>query len=186
IASEANLVLVKVGQNNRISSDDIRQGIEWVIQNRKQYDIRILNISAGGDEEASYLTDKLSQTAEEAVRAGIVVVCAAGNAGNTLNHNVYPPASTPAVITVGGVNDHNTLDLSDDEMYNSSYGPTIDGLQKPEVVAPSIWVAAPILPQTEIAGEAQTLTKLQHTPTGNLSSVLKDELEAGKEWQGIN
>src|SRR5262249_4593767 len=79
IASEANVVLVKVGSKGRISSDDIRKGIEWVIQNRKQYDIRILNISAGGDDEASYLTDKLSQTAEEAVRAGIVVVCAAGN-----------------------------------------------------------------------------------------------------------
>ena len=34
-------------------------------------------------------------------------------------------------------------------MYRSSYGPTIDGLQKPEVIAPGIWVAAPIFcPET--------------------------------------
>ena len=186
IASEANLVLIKVGSNGHLRSADIQQGIEWVIQNRERYDIRILNISAGGDEEASYLTDKLSQTAEDAVRAGIVVVCAAGNAGDTPDHPIYPPASTPAVITVGGINDHNSLNMSDDEMYHSSYGPTIDGLQKPEIVAPSIWVAAPILPQTEVAIEAQTLTKLQQTPTGNLSSVLKEELQADEDWQEVS
>ncbi len=189
IASEANLVLVKVGSSGRISSDDIREGIEWVIQHRHQYKIRVLNISAGGDEEASYLSDRLSKAAEDAIRAGIVVVCAAGNAGHTLNHNVYPPASTPAVITVGGVNDHNTLDISDDEMYNSSYGPTIDGLQKPEIIAPSIFVAAPILPETETAFEAQRLAKLQQTPTANLSSVLKEDLEKlakDADWQQVS
>jgi serine protease AprX len=31
-------------------------------------------------------------------------------------------------------------------MYRSSYGPTLDGLQKPELIAPSIWIPAPILP----------------------------------------
>ena len=186
IASEANLVLVKVGRNGHLGSTDIQQGIEWVIQNRERYNIRILNISAGGDEEASYLTDKLSQTAEDAVRDGIVVVCAAGNAGDTPDHAILPPASAPAVITVGGINDHNSLNMSDEEMYHSSYGPTIDGLQKPEIVAPSIWVAAPILPETELANEAQTLTKLQQTPTANLSSALREQLEAGKDWQEIS
>jgi serine protease AprX len=38
-------------------------------------------------------------------------------------------------------------------MYRSSHGPTIDGLQKPEVIAPGIWVAAPILPHTPTADE---------------------------------
>ena len=44
-------------------------------------------------------------------------------------------------------------------MYRSSYGPTIDGLQKPEVIAPGIWVAAPILPHTPTAEEAELYFK---------------------------
>ena len=45
-------------------------------------------------------------------------------------------------------------------MYRSSYGPTVDGLQKPEVIAPGIWVAAPILPHTPTADEARLYATL--------------------------
>ena len=173
IAADAKLVLVKVCGPNGIHNDDVRRGIEWVIEHRQQYGIRILNISCAGDEEASYLDDKLSRSAEDAVRAGIVVVCAAGNAGHEDDHPVYPPASVPAVITVGGLNDRNNLYLDDSEMYRSSYGPTIDGVQKPEIIAPSMMVAAPILPETNTAAEAQLLDRLKVAPTGPLHEVLR-------------
>ena len=109
---------------------------------------------------------------ERAVREGIVVVCAAGNSG-TDNHPVLPPASAPSVITVGGFNDNNTLELKDNAAYHSSYGPTIDGLQKPEIVAPSIWLAAPILPGTPTAAEARLYDLLQDSPDTELRDVLK-------------
>lgn len=173
IASEARLVLVKVGSAQRIRHDDIRRGIEWVIANRERFGIRVVNISCGGDYEESYLTDPLSQAAESAVRAGMVVVCAAGNVGNSAEHAVLPPASTPAVITVGGFNDKNTLELEDNDLYHSSYGPTIDGLQKPEIVAPSIWLAAPILPETPTASEARLYDLLQSTPDSELREALR-------------
>lgn len=173
IASEARLVLVKVGSAQRIRHDDIRRGIEWVIDNREKFGIRVVNISCGGDYEESYLTDPLSQAAERAVQAGMVVVCAAGNVGNSPDHAVLPPASTPAVITVGGFNDKNTLELEDNDLYHSSYGPTIDGLQKPEVLAPSIWLAAPILPATPTASEAWLYDRLQNTPDSELREVLR-------------
>ncbi|MFM8392570.1 MAG: S8 family serine peptidase [Acidobacteriota bacterium] len=173
IASEAQIVLVKVGSAHRILHDDIRRGIEWTIANRERFNIRVVNISCGGDYEESYLTDSLSQSAENAVRAGMVVVCAAGNVGNSPDHAVLPPASTPAVITVGGFNDKNTLELEDNEVYHSSYGPTIDGLQKPEIVAPSIWLAAPILPETATASEAWLYDLLQNTPDAELREVLR-------------
>ena len=173
IASEARLVLVKVGSAQRIRHDDIRRGIEWVIANRERFGIRVVNISCGGDYEESYLTDPLSQAAESAVRAGMVVVCAAGNVGNSAEHAVLPPASTPAVITVGGFNDKNTLELEDNDLYHSSYGPTLDGLQKPEIVAPSIWLAAPILPETPTASEARLYDLLQSTPDSELREALR-------------
>ena len=46
---------------------------------REEFDIRVVNVSCGGDYEASLPHDALSQAAEAAVRAGLVVVCAAGN-----------------------------------------------------------------------------------------------------------
>ncbi|MEI8257521.1 MAG: S8 family serine peptidase [Deltaproteobacteria bacterium] len=159
LAHEADIVLVKVGSMSRVRHDDIRIGIQWVIQNHKKFNIRVLNISCGGDYEASYLGDTLSQAAEDAVRAGLVVVVAVGNAGNDPNHVIYPPASVPAVITVGGLDDRGG---GGDHvgLYHSSYGPTIDGLQKPEVIAPAIWLAAPILPGTPTAAQAALISAL--------------------------
>jgi serine protease AprX len=172
IASDARLVLIKVGSSQRIRHDDITRGLEWVIRNRRKYDIRIVNISCGGDYEASYLHDRLSQTAEAAVKAGLVVIAAAGNAGHNAHNAVLPPASAPSVITVGGLDDKNNLDPATDDMYHSSYGPTIDGLQKPEILAPSIWVAAPILPGTPTAAQAMLLEKLERTPDWQLRELI--------------
>jgi hypothetical protein len=69
LAHESDLVLVKVGSVSRIRHDDIRAGLDWVVDHRKQHNIRVLNISAGGDYEASYLTDALSQAADLESRA---------------------------------------------------------------------------------------------------------------------
>jgi serine protease AprX len=174
IASEANLVLVRIGVSSRVRHQDIARGLRWVIRNRARYNIRIVNISAGGDYEASYLTDELSQAAEDATRAGLLVVAASGNSGNMPNHPVLPPASAPSVIAVGGLDDKNNLDFYDNEMYRSNYGPTIDGLQKPEVIAPGIWVAAPILPGTPTAEEAVLLSKLENARDSDLRSIIKE------------
>lgn len=173
LACEAELVLIKVGSANRIHHENIRRGLEWVVEHRAEYNIRVANVSCGGDYEASYLTDALSQAAEAAVRAGIVVVCAAGNDGGAENHAVLPPASAPAVITVGGFSDNNTLEPGDNAGYHSSYGATIDGLQKPEIIAPSIWIAAPILPGTPTAAEARLYDWLHATPDDEVRDVLK-------------
>ncbi len=172
IAHEADLVLVKVGSLSRIRHDDIALGIEWVLANMVRHNIRVLNISCGGDYEATYLKDHLSRMAEAAVRAGIVVVCAAGNAGHDPKHAVVPPASAPAVITVGGVNDEGNPRLGRLSTYHSSFGPTIDGLQKPEVVAPAIWVAAPILPGTPTSEEAKLLHELDGAEDHELQDIL--------------
>jgi len=58
-------------------------------------------------------------------------------------------------------------------MYRSSYGPTVDGLQKPEVIAPSIWVPAPILPNTPTAAQAELLEKLDKSEDRELHSIIK-------------
>ncbi|MBV9960384.1 MAG: S8 family serine peptidase, partial [Acidobacteria bacterium] len=121
---------------------------------------------------ASYLHNALSKTVERAVREGLTVVCAVGNAGHMPGHPVLPPASAPSCIAVGGLDDKNSLNRARRGMYRSSYGPTIDGLQKPELIAPGIWVPAPILPHTPTAEEAALLTTLDNAPDEELHALL--------------
>jgi serine protease AprX len=173
IASEANVVLVKIGRTHRISEDQIQKGLEWVLAHAEEHQIRLVNISAGGDFEDTYLTNPLSQTVERCVKAGVTVVCAVGNAGHVPGHPVLPPASAPSCIAVGGLDDRNSLDRARRGMYRSSYGPTFDGLQKPEVIAPGIWVAAPILPHTPTAEEAELYSKLYGAADEELADIIK-------------
>ncbi len=57
-------------------------------------------------------------------------------------------------------------------MYRSSYGPTMDGLQKPEIIAPSIWIPAPILPDTPTAQQAELLEKLDKASDAELHELI--------------
>src|SRR3712207_1283884 len=179
IAPEANVVLVKVSKSGRITERELELGLEWVMAHRVEYNIKVLNISAGGDANESYLHNSLSQAIENAVRKGLIVVAAVGNAGMMPGHPVLPPASSPSCIAVGGLDDQNSLDRARRGMYRSFYGPTIDGLQKPELIAPGIWVPAPILPGTPTAEEAELFATLDAAPDDQLHAII--EAHAGED-----
>lgn len=181
IASDADLVLIKVGRTGRITEDQIQTGLEWVLVHAEEFRMRVVNISAGGDFDESYLTNALSRTVEQCTEAGITVVCAVGNAGHIPGHPVLPPASAPSCIAVGGLDDRNSLDRARRGMYRSSYGPTIDGLQKPEVIAPGIWVAAPILPHTPTAEEAELYSLLDEAADGELAGIIEEHANVDKD-----
>jgi len=177
IAPDAKVALVKIGRTGRIADEHIVRGLEWVLDHREKYGIRIVNISAGGDFEQSYLDSSLCQLVERAAHEGLIVVCAVGNAGMAPGHPVLPPANSPSAISVGGLDDQNSLDRARRGMYRSSYGPTIDGLQKPEIIAPGIWVAAPILPATPTADEAELSSELNAAADEDLRAII--DLHAG-------
>lgn len=159
LASEAKLVLVKVSEKGRITEENIARGINWVVENRERYDIRVLNISLGGDEDVPCLRSIIDQAAEEAIRQGIVVVAAAGNAGHEGRHAI-PPANSPSVVTVGGYTDHNQPETGALDLYHSNFGVTAGGILKPEIIAPAMWVAAPILPGSPSYQKAEALSQL--------------------------
>jgi serine protease AprX len=187
LASEASVVLVKVGDAGRITERNIERGLRWVIANRERYGIRVVSISLGGDEDVSYRHNAVDQAAEAAVKEGLVVVVAAGNSGCTDKHKTVPPANSPSVITVGGYDDNNQLDGPLD-LYCSSYGETADGLIKPEIVAPAIWVAAPILPRTVEYDRAQALSRLALAPDYELETLrrprnTRDWSEPDEVWR---
>lgn len=161
IAPDARLVLVKVSANGRISDESIEKGLLWVLVNRRKYDIRVLNVSLGGDVDAQFAESRINALAEELVKQGVCVTVAAGNSAES--HSI-PPASAPSVITVGGYGDENQFSRNKFELYHSNFGATRDGFLKPEIIAPAMNVAAPILPGTEDYRIAETLSLLASAP----------------------
>jgi serine protease AprX len=182
IAPDAKVVLVKIGRTGHIPDEHIERGLKWVLDHREKHNIRIVNISAGGDFEQSYLDSSLCQMVERAVAAGLLVVCAVGNAGMAPGHRVLPPASSPSAVSVGGLDDQNSLDRARRGMYRSSYGPTMDGLQKPEIIAPGIWVAAPILPATPTADQAHLYSALDAASDAELNKTIAAHAGVDKDF----
>jgi serine protease AprX len=137
VAPAAKIVNVRVIQSDGTADlSSILAGIQWVVQNKKTYNIRVMNLSFGADSTIPYRDDVLSSAVEMAWANGIVVVAAAGNGGPNAG-TVVTPGSDPFIITVGALDDNGTLVTTDDNLAAfSSRGPTVDGLHKPDVVAP--------------------------------------------------
>lgn len=138
-APEAQLVGVKViNKTGTGMLSTIIQGVEWCVRNRESYGIRVISMSLGAQANTSAANDPLVQAVEQAWNAGIVVCAAAGNEGPS-SGTITSPGISPLVITVGAADDRGTLPQTDDIVADfSSRGPTIDGLVKPDVVAPGV------------------------------------------------
>jgi len=134
VAPGADLVDVRVldtNGNGRISS--VVLGIQWALDHRVQYGIRVLNLSLGEQAPASYLLDPLAAAAEIAWKRGLVVVAASGNTGGQPDS----PGADPYVITVGATDDQGTASVTDDQVaWFSSYGTPPGSSAKPDLVAP--------------------------------------------------
>ena len=168
IASDAELVLLKVqDEDGRVRTGNIVKALRWITLHHAEYNIRVVNMSLGGDEAASFKQSEIDKLAEELIALGIAVVAAVGNDENGM---IKPPANALNVIAVGGIDDGNQLGHGW-TAYHSTYGKTVDELMKPELVAHAIWMAAPILPCTREQKEALTLYQLVNTPD---ESLIKD------------
>ncbi len=137
VAPGANIIDVRViGADGNSDLSTVLRGLQWVLQNRRTYNIRVVNLSLGAPATTSYKQDLLDTAAEMLRFANIVVVASAGNSGPAAG-TISSPADDPFVITVGAVDDKGTPDPSDDSLATfSSRGPTADGLAKPDLVAP--------------------------------------------------
>ena len=143
MAPAANLVGVKVLTGGGSGTEDgIVRGIEWAVENREKFNIRIISLSLGGFTIPGVTNDgnsAMSRASEAAAASNIAVVVAAGNEGPA-PESIRAPGDARKVITVGSIGDN--LDLSD----FSSRGPVgnaWDSYLKPEVVAPGESVIAP-------------------------------------------
>jgi serine protease AprX len=139
VAPEAGLVSVRVldGQGSGRTSDMLA-GLQWILDHKDQYGIRVLNLSLGHPVYEAAEVDPLVQAVDSLWDAGIVVVCAAGNNGRSGHGTISSPCNSRKVITVGALNEHKTFDSLDDSITTySSQGPTlIDLIAKPDLLAP--------------------------------------------------
>lgn len=176
LASDAELVLVKVSVNGRISDESVEKGLRWVLLNHKKFNIRVLNMSLGGDMDERFADSRINQLAEELIRQGVSITVAAGNSADS---HPIPPANSPSVITVGGFSDENQFESDGFKLYHSNFGTTSDGLIKPEIVAPAMYVAAPILPGTEDYKAAEILSMLSNAPEYAFRALLAEYRQGG-------
>ncbi len=171
IACEAELVLLKVmDHQGHITTENICNALQWVLDNHHQYDIRVINMSVGDDTIGSYKQSAVDELCEQLIEKGISIVAAAGN---DENGTIKPPANSLHVIAVGGVDDDNVVAEVPRKLYHSAYGATLDGLSKPELVAHSIWIAAPILPNSSEQRESEILHQLLELGREDLISETK-------------
>ena len=155
-ARSASLVNVRVlDQYGSGSVSNVLAGIQWVVAHKNdntKAPIRVLNLSLGHPVGESYKTDPLCQAVEAAYKAGIVVVCAAGNGGRaslwntsgaanegwgTAYGSINSPANDPYVITVGATKSMDGIRAHDTIATYSSRGPSrLDLVLKPDIIAP--------------------------------------------------
>jgi serine protease AprX len=145
IAPLAHIINLRVlDQNGSGTDSQVINAIQTAISLKNLYNIRVINLSLGRGVYESYRLDPLCQAVEQAWKAGIVVVVAAGNGGrdNDAGTNGYgtitAPGNDPYAITVGAMNTLATPGRSDDVPASySSKGPTLwDQVAKPDLVAP--------------------------------------------------
>ena len=151
-APGAKLVSIKVaGADGSTHLGTLISGLQWAVDNRNTYGIKIVNISLGFQTSQSTVKDPLDQAVEATWNAGIAVAASAGNAG-PFNGTILAPADDPLVITAGALDDMATPSVTDDEMNDfSSAGPTSpDGWVKPDLVTSGRSVVSLAVPGSTI------------------------------------
>jgi serine protease AprX len=147
VAPNVNLLNVRVSNVLGGSyTSDVVDALQWIYNNRNNYNIKVVNLSLNSLVPESYHTSPLSAAVEILWFNKIVVVVSAGNNGTGSGPvTLLPPANDPFVITVGATDDKATASISDDVMNAfSAYGTTESGFAKPDLVAPGKSLVSPL------------------------------------------
>jgi subtilisin family serine protease len=132
----ARVVLVKVGQGQRVPRQAIVRAFRWLVARGGVYGIRVVLCPFGDDPETRGHRSEVPSLVQALDERGVVVVAAAGwdPAGACVS-----PASSPHAIGVGGW---------DVEAKRPAHGPrvgVIGGVLKPDLLAPAVPLVVPSL-----------------------------------------
>jgi serine protease AprX len=192
VAPRADLISIKVSDGSgKATVLDVIYGLQFAVDHRADFNIRVVNLSLDSKTPQSYTTDPLDAAAESAWMHGIVVVVAAGNRGTDPDAVQYAPANDPYVITVGAVDENGTADPTDDFIAPwSGRGTTQDGFQKPDVYAPGAHIVSVLAPNSTFArwcrncviGGDYVRTSGTSMASPMISGLVADLLQAHPDW----
>ena len=140
VAPYSNIISIKaLNQLGEASALKILEAMQWVYDNAKKYNIRVVCMSFGS--EPLGINDPIMKGAEVLWNEGIIMVAAAGNSGPEFE-TIKSPGVSSKIITVGGLNDGRTDDkVTNFKNYSiadfSSRGPALRK-SKPDLVAPAV------------------------------------------------
>ncbi|MDQ1644081.1 MAG: serine protease AprX [Cryptosporangiaceae bacterium] len=120
IAPDVKLTSIKVGMSNgAVDVSQVMAALDWVVKHRnddKANPIKVVNLSYGTDSKLLYTSNPLAYAAENAVRAGITVVVAAGNSGKAIT----VPATDTFPVVVAAEDTAGTTNPADDTLSDFS------------------------------------------------------------------
>ena len=155
VAPQARIVNVKAANAEGVTSlTQLLLAIDYTVRYRRAngLDVRVMVLAVGADNDNGYLRAPLAWAVERAWNAGIVVVAAAGNDGNS-GKGLELPAADPFVLAVGGAETQGTADPADDAIAEwSSRG---DGARNPDVIAPGSSIVSYRVPGSYIDQSSQ-------------------------------
>ena len=159
VADNVALYSVKVlDQDNTTPVSRLIEGIYWCIEN----EIDVINLSLG----CSYDSEALAAAVQDAAKAGIILVAAAGNAGD--DASLEYPAAYDDVIAVGASNEYNQV---------SSF---TSGKEQIDVMAPGekIWTYSMLGGYMAVDGTSIATAQV----TGAVARILQVRKEADAEY----
>jgi serine protease AprX len=196
VAPQAHIVSIKASDDEgRASVLDVIYGIQFAVDHKDQYRIRVLNLSLSSTVADNYRNDPLNAAAEAAWMHDIVVVAAAGNDGDAGDAVSYAPGNDPYVISVGGVDDQGTHAVSDDKLAAwSSRGTSRDGFTKPDILAPGAHIVSTLSPLSNFTRLCEScVTDKDYFQAGGtsmaagvVSGAVALALQANPEWTPDN
>jgi serine protease AprX len=144
VAPDARIVSLKVGVAD--GGTDVSQviaAIDWAVQHRNDngMNIRVINLSYGTNSTQPYTVDPLAYAVEQAWKAGIVVVAAAGNSGyekGASAQGLADPGYDPQIIAVGAADSGGTTTPWDDSVaaFSATAASCSSACRAPDLLAP--------------------------------------------------
>ncbi|MFC5704451.1 S8 family serine peptidase [Cohnella faecalis] len=135
IAPKVNFVVIKaMDKSGDVDKDRLIIALEWLVENQKKYNIKVVNLSLGGSPFIKNNDDLLLKKVHELDQAGVIIVTSAGNISSRYN-TILSPGTSSDVVTVGGVKNNRTYSIQDDKLASfSPEGYRQNGIIKPDIV----------------------------------------------------
>jgi len=141
VAPGARVLDVKVaGPDGTTSMVSVLRGLGAVAERGPRHGVKVVNLSLSSGSALPYQVDPLNQALRALWKRGFTVVVSSGNDGPSTG-SVSTPGNDPVLVTVGGLDEGLTSDRAGDTVAEwSGRGPTSQGINKPELVAPGAHV----------------------------------------------